>query len=50
MLTGAGFLDEAHAAMHLDAQRSNLDAQFGGPAFNHRDQHINPRLLDLAHR
>ena len=40
MLCGAGFLDEAHAAMDLDAERGDLDPGIGRPGFQHRDQHF----------
>ena len=44
VLRGARLLDEAHAAVHLDAERGDLDAGFGGPALHHRDQEVDDRL------
>ena len=44
MLGGAGFLDEAHAAMNLHASRGDLDRALGAPALHHRDQQIDQRL------
>ena len=44
MLCGAGFLDEAHAAMHLNAERDDLDAKVAAPRLDHRDHQIHLRL------
>ena len=38
MLGRTGFLDIAHAAMDLDAQRGDLDADIGRPGFRYRRQ------------
>src|SRR5712691_5117860 len=37
VLRRAGLLDEAHAAVHLDARGRHLDAGFGEPALDDRD-------------
>jgi hypothetical protein len=38
MLGRAGFLDEAHAAMHLDAGRGDVDADIGGEGLGDRGE------------
>jgi hypothetical protein len=38
VLRGAGLLDEAHAAMHLHAERGDLDADVGGERLGDRRQ------------
>ena len=38
VLRGTGLLDEAHAAMHLHAERGGLDAGIGAPRLRHGDQ------------
>ena len=45
----AGFLDVAHAAMHLHAQRCRFGADFGAPAFDHRHEKIDDPLRLPAH-
>ena len=40
MLRGAGFLDEAHAAMDLDAEAGDLDPDIGAPGLEHWYQHV----------
>ena len=44
MLGGAGFLDEAHAAVDLDADRGVLDAKVGAPGLDHGGQQVGQRL------
>ena len=44
-LRRAGFLDIAHAAVHLDAGRGHFDAVLGAPALHHRDHHVGKRLV-----
>ena len=44
VLGGAGLLDVAHAAMHLDAGRGDLDAEVGAPGLDHRGQQVGPAL------
>ena len=48
MLGGAGLLDEAHAAMDLDAGRGDLDRIFGAPALDDGDQQVDRRLRGLG--
>ena len=48
MLRRAGFLDEAHAAMHLDADRGDGAAGVGTPGLGHRGQEIDDTLFALA--
>jgi hypothetical protein len=48
VLRGARLLDEAHAAVDLDAERGDLDAVLGGPALHHRDQQVDQRLARAA--
>ncbi len=48
MLRRAGLLDEAHAAMHLDADRGDLDAEIGGPCLDHGNEQIDAALLRRA--
>ena len=45
ILRRAGFLDEAHAAMNLHAGRGDFDALLGAPAFDHRNQQVDQRLI-----
>ena len=40
MLGGAGLLDEAHAAVHLDAERRDLDAEIGPPRLDDRREQV----------
>ncbi len=40
VLGGAGFLDIAHPAVHLDAKAGDLAADIGAPGFGHGRQHI----------
>ena len=40
MLGGAGFLDEAHAAMDLDAEAGHLDADIGAIGLDQRRQQV----------
>ena len=48
---GAGLLDEAHAAMHLDAERGDLDADVGGECLGDRRQQVGALLpVDLVAR
>ena len=49
-LRGAGFLDVAHAAVHLDADRRDLDAALGAEALDDRNQQVAARLRGGAHR
>ena len=44
MLRRAGLLDIAHAAMHLDAGRGDLDPLVAAPRLDHRDQQIGATL------
>ncbi len=44
MLRGAGLLDIAHAAMHLDAGRGDLDPLVAAPGFDDRDQQLGAAL------
>ena len=44
MLGRAGLLDEAHAAMDLDAERGDLDAEVGAPGLDHGGQQVGQRL------
>ena len=48
MLGSASLLDEAHAAMHLHAEGSDLDADIGGEAFGHRGQQRGALVPGLA--
>ena len=48
ILRGAGLLDIAHPAMHLDAGRGDLDPEIGAPRLDHRDQQIGPALRPKA--
>ena len=48
MLGGAGFLDVAHAAMHLQAERRDFLAQFGGAALDDGNHQVDERLMPLA--
>src|SRR5206468_7711233 len=48
VLGGAGLLDEAHAAMHLDAQGSDLSAGLRAPSFDHWDHEIDEGRVALA--
>ena len=48
MLRRAGFLDEAHAAMHLHAERGDLDADIGGEGLGDRRQQRGARIGELA--
>jgi hypothetical protein len=50
MLGGAGFLDEAHAAVHLHAQRGHLEADLGAEALDHRHQELVVRRMFGAPR
>ncbi len=43
MLRGAGFLDEAHAAMDLHAEASDFDPDIGPPCLDQRSQHFAAR-------
>ena len=45
MLSGTGFLDVAHTAMHLHTQRGYLLRHFGTPALDDRRQQCRTRLL-----
>ena len=45
VLRGAGFLDEAHAAVHLHAGRCDLDRLLGAPAFDDRREQIEHGLV-----
>ena len=47
VLRRAGFLDVAHAAMDLDAERGDLDAALGEPALDHRDHQVDEGLARL---
>src|SRR3546814_13156252 len=40
MLRGAGFLDEAHAAVHLHAEARDLAADVGGVRLDQRDEDV----------
>ena len=42
MLGGAGLLDEAHAAMHLDGVGGDLLREIGAPGLHHRGQQGDP--------
>jgi hypothetical protein len=48
VLRGAGLLDEAHAAMHLHAERGDLDADVGGPGLGDRVRSGARRGAELA--
>ncbi len=48
VLSGTGFLDVAHAAMHLHADRGDGDARLGTPALDHRDHQIDEGLIAFA--
>ena len=43
MLRRAGFLDEAHPAMDLDAEARDLAADIGAPRLGQRSEHFGPR-------
>ena len=47
-LRRAGFLDEAHAAMHLHAERSDLDADVGGKRLGDRREQRGALVRGLA--
>ena len=48
VLRGAGLLDEAHAAMHLDAERGDLDADVGRERLGDRRQQRRALVRGLA--
>ena len=48
MLGGAGLLDEAHAAVHLHAEGSHLDADIGGERLRDRRQQRSAFMRRLA--
>ena len=48
VLRGAGFLDEAHAAVDLDAERGDLLRDLGAPALDDRDHQLGERELAPA--
>ena len=50
VLGGAGLFDEAHAAMHLYAERSDLDADIGGEGFGDRRQQRGALVRGFARR
>jgi hypothetical protein len=50
VLAGTAFLDITHAAVDLHPQRSDFDADFGGPALDHRNQQVHPGLMGLRVR
>ena len=43
-LRGAGLLDIAHAAMHLHAERGDIEGDVGGEGLGHRREQLRPRL------
>ena len=49
-LRRAGFLDEAHAAMHLHAERGHFDADIAGKGFGERREQRSARMRGLARR
>src|SRR6476620_10517488 len=49
VLRPTGLLDEAHAAVHLHAQRSDVQAHLGGEALHQRHQEFVEGLVLLAH-
>src|SRR3546814_7249756 len=48
VLRGAGLLDEAHAAVHLHAERGDLAGGVGAPGLHNRNQQVEARLRRLA--
>ncbi|MNQ77520.1 hypothetical protein D3C85_923900 [compost metagenome] len=48
VLGGAGLLDEAHAAVDLDAQRGDFAADVGGPGLGDGGEQVLAALPDLA--
>ena len=50
MLRGAGLLDEAHAAVHLHAERGDLDADVGRERFGDRREQRGAVVRRLARR
>ncbi|CAB3810561.1 hypothetical protein LMG28614_07303 [Paraburkholderia ultramafica] len=50
VLRGAGFFDEAHAAMHLHAETRDVDRQFRAPALHDRHEELVNGLMLRALR